>query len=429
MATLPRPTFNRMVVMMALIAAGEAIFLLPFVVARIFRPTLLDVFGLTNLQLGTAFALYGIVAMLSYFAGGPLADRFSARRLMTAALLATSLGGLLFATIPPLGVLTLLYGFWGLTTILLFWGALIRATREWGGSASQGRAFGFLDGGRGFMAALLATISVAIFAAALPTDVASATLEQRADALAQIIWIFTGLIVGVAALVWFSLPEIEPDRHSGPKRKLTLEGVRGALRMPAVWLQATIVVCAYVGYKSTDDFSLLARDTFGYDDVAAAQISTIAFWVRPFAAIGAGLLGDRISSSRMIALSFGILIVGSLVIALGVLQPGIHWMLVATVAGTSVGIYALRGIYFALFEEARVPLAFTGSAVGLVSFIGYTPDIFMGPLMGYLIDRSPGALGHQHVFGVLAAFAAVGLISTLLFQRVTRVGSSAPSNS
>ena len=103
-------------------------------------------------------------------------------------------------------------------------------------------------------------------------------------------------------------------------------------------------------------------------------------------------------------------------------------MLVATVAGTSVGIYALRGIYFALFEEARVPLAFTGSAVGLVSVIGYTPDIFMGPLMGYLIDRSPGALGHRRVFGVLAAFGAVGLISTLLFQRVTRVGSSAASD-
>ncbi len=349
----PRSTLNRMVVMMALIAAGEAIFLLPFVVARIFRPTLLDVFGLTNLQLGTAFSLYGVVAMLSYFAGGPLADRFSARRLMTAALVVTSLGGIIFATIPPLSVLTLLYGFWGLTTILLFWAALIRAAREWGGHASQGRAYGILDGGRGLMAALLASISVAIFAALLPAEVASATLEQRAAALKQIIWIFSGLVLGVAALVWFSIPETEPDRHPDSKLKFTLEGVRGVLRMPGVWLQATIVVCAYVGFKSTDDFSLFARDVFGYDDVAAAQISTISFWVRPFAAIGAGLLGDRISSSRVIVLSFGILIVGSLAIALGALQPGIHWMLVATVAGTSVGIYALRGIYFALFEPAR----------------------------------------------------------------------------
>ena len=416
MSTQTRSASDRISVMMVLIAAGEAIFILPFVVSRIFRPTVLDVFGLTNLQLGTAFSLYGVVAMLAYFPGGPVADRFSARRLITSALVATSLGGVIFATIPPLGVLTLLYGFWGLTTILLFWAALIRATREWGGIASQGRAYGVLDGGRGLLAALLASISVAIFAALLPADVASATLEQRAAGLEQIIWIFTGLVLGVAVLVWFSVPETKLDRHSGPERKFTLAGVHGVLRMPAVWLQATIVICAYVGYKSTDDFSLFARDAFGYHDVAAAQIGTISFWVRPFAAVGAGLLGDRISSPRVIALSFGILIVGSLAIALGALQPGIHWMLVAAVAGTSVGIYAVRGIYFALFEEARVPLAFTGSAVGLVSVIGYTPDIFMGPLMGYLIDRSPGALGHQYVFGVVAAFAAVGLIATWLFQ-------------
>ena len=85
-----------------------------------------------------------------------------------------------------------------------------------------------------------------------------------------------------------------------------------------------------------------------------------------------------------------------------------------------IGIYALRGVYFPLFEEAKVPLAITGSAVGLVSVVGYTPDIFMGPLMGYLIDRSPGATGHQHVFAVVAGFAVVGLIATLCFQYMTK---------
>ncbi len=406
--------------MMTLIAAGEAIFFLPFVVARIFRPTVLDVFGLTNLQLGAAFSLYGFVAMLSYFAGGPLADRYSARRLMTSALVATSAGGIIYATSPSLGVLTLLYGFWGMTTILLFWAALIRATREWGGDASQGRAFGFLDGGRGLFAALLASISVVVFASLLPADVVSATLGERTTALNQIIWLFTALVLGVAALVWFIVPESEMRIRSDSANRLTLGGMRSVSRMRRVWLQAIIVVCAYVGYKSTDDFSLFARDVFGYDDVAAARIGTISFWIRPFAAMGAGLLADRVSSSRVIVISFGILIVGSLAISIGVLEPGIPWMLVAIVAGTSVGIYALRGIYFALFEEAHVPWKITGSAVGLVSVIGYTPDIFFGPLMGYLIDRSPGALGHQHVFGVVAAFAIVGLVATLVFRRTGR---------
>ncbi|HEX9000930.1 MAG TPA: MFS transporter, partial [Blastocatellia bacterium] len=133
--------------------AGEGSFLLPFVLARIFRPTLLDVFGLTNLQLGAVFSLFGVFALASYLPGGLLADRFPARRLMSAALLLTALGGVALAQIPSLKVLTILYGFWGLTTTLLFWAAMIRATREWGGSANQGRAFGLLEGGRGLLSA------------------------------------------------------------------------------------------------------------------------------------------------------------------------------------------------------------------------------------------------------------------------------------
>jgi len=409
----------------ALIAAGEGVFLLPFVLVRIFRPTFLDVLGLTNLQLGAAFSAYGIVAIGAYFGGGPLADRFSARRLMTAALVATGVGGVVLAGIPSIGGLMILYGFWGLTTILLFWSALIRATREWGGTTGQGRAYGVLDGGRGLFAALLASITVAIFATLLPADVASVTPEERYVAFEKIIWIFTGLTFAMGALVWFAVPDALAQGTPRKPPKLTLAGVRTAGRMPVVWLQALIVVCAYVGYKATDDFSLFARDALGYDEVAAARIGTLSFWVRPFAAVAAGFLGDLIDSSRVTAWAFGLLTVGCGLIAAGVLTPGVGWMLAATIIGTSAGIYALRGVYFALLGEGAVPLAVTGSAVGLISVIGFTPDVFMGPIMGYLIDRSPGALGHQHVFAVVAVFGVLGLAATLAFRRLVRVESAA----
>ena len=80
--------------MFALIVAGEIIFGLPFGTSRYFRPTLLDVFGFTNTQLGDLFAVYGILAMIAYFPGGALADRFSARTLLTVSLIATGFGGL-----------------------------------------------------------------------------------------------------------------------------------------------------------------------------------------------------------------------------------------------------------------------------------------------------------------------------------------------
>jgi MFS family permease len=376
---------RRGLIIVALIAAGEAVFLLPFVLARVFRPTFLDVFGITNLQLGTAFSLYGLVAMVAYFAGGPLADRFSARRLMTSALVATGLGGVVLAGIPSIPIMNLLWAVWGLTTILLFWAAMLRATREWGGVSAQGKAYGLLDGGRGLLAAVIASGTVLVFSAMLPTDVASATPDQQAAAFRAVIWVFTGLTLVIALMVWVIVPDTTPREEDGGRPKLSLDGVKAASRMPVVWLHAVIVVCAYVGYKATDDFSLLARDALDFDEVQASGIGTLSFWIRAVAAVGAGYLGDRIESSRVIAWGFGILIAGSLVIASGTI-PGVAWILIMTIAATSVGIYAIRGVYFALLAEGAVPLATTGSAIGVVSFVGFTPDVFMGPLMGVLLD-------------------------------------------
>jgi sugar phosphate permease len=404
--------------MLALVMAGEAIFGLPFLVARIFRPTLLDVFEITNLQLGTAFSVYGVVAMLAYFPGGALADRFTARTMMTVALLVSALGGIYYATLPSVDGLKLLFGFWGLTTILLFWAAMIRATRVWGGSEDQGKAFGILDGGRGLLAALLASGTVAVFGALLPEDAASATLEQRAEALRQVIWIFTGMTVLAAGVVWLCVPSESEQPASGGDNGLSWSRIQVVLKNPAVWLQGMIVVTAYTGFKGMDDLGLFARDVFAFDDVRAANVSAVAFWVRPFAALAAGLLADKVGGPRTIAACFVLIILGDGIVALGWLDPTAPWMLFTMVIAISAAVFGLRGIYFAIFDDAGVPAALTGTAVGLVSVVGYTPDIFMGPINGYLTDTYPGATGHEYFFGVLAGFAVLGLCCTLMFQRL-----------
>jgi len=86
------------------------------------------------------------------------------------------------------------------------------------------------------------------------------------------------------------------------------------------------------------------------------------------------------------------------------------------------GKTGLRSLYFALIQEARIPILYTGTAVGLISILGFTPDIFMGPWMGYLLDNNPGAEGHHKVFAVLALFALLGLAASLIFISRTKSG-------
>ena len=412
-------SIRRSIAILALIVAGEAVFFLPFVLPRVFRPTLLDVFHLTNLELGIAFSVYGVVAMLAYFPGGPLADRFSARKLMAFALLTTSIGGLVMASIPSLAALTVLYGCWGVTTILLFWAPLIRATRAWGGTKLPGRAFGILDGGRGLVAAAIGSGAVALFSFFMPDEVQSATPDQRANAFRQVILLFSGITFASAVFVWFALPRWSEPSHD-LQNKFQPKGVGRLLQMPTVWLQAIVVVCAYVGYKGLDDVSLYAHDVLDFDEVQAARVGTLSMWVRPFAAIIAGFLADRFGVARMAMLSLVVFGIGSAVIAAGAFRPGMAVFFFATLIATGAAVFALRGLYYAMMEEGRVPFGDTGSAVGIVSVVGYTPDIFMGPLMGLLLDRWPGELGHQYVFAVLTFSAMVGLVALILFWRIVR---------
>jgi len=403
----------------ALIVAGESVFLLPFVLARVFRPTLLEVFDLTNLELGTAFSVYGVIAMAAYFFGGPLADRFPARIMLAVALVSTAAGGLVLMTVPPLSTLVVLYAYWGVTTIALFWAPLIRATRQWGAEDAQGRAFGLLDGGRGLLAAMMGLMMVTLFAGLLPADSETASLAQRTEALRLIILVVSAMTCAAALLVWLALPHRDLSPAS-EKQKLSLRGIAHVFAMPTVWLQAAIILCAYVGFKSVDDFSLYANQVVGLNEVDAARAGVLSLWVRPIAAVGAGVLADRVGASTMTASSFAILAVGSVALACGIIGAGMLWIFLLTIVCSSMGIFALRGLYFAIMREGKVPLAYTGSAVGLVSVIGYTPDVFMGPLMGYLLDQSPGAAGHQHVFWVVTGFALLGLIASLQFAHVSR---------
>lgn len=407
--------FKKSLVLIALIFAGECVFILPFLISRIFRPSFLKVFEINNFELGTAFSVYGGIAMISYFAGGPLADRFSPKKLMSFSLLITALGGILMYTYPSNKVLTILYGFWGLTTIFLFWAAFIKTTRLIGGDHGQGRSFGAVDAGRGLLAATLASFSVVIFNSFLPENIELATRNDFSQALKVIILLFSALTAFSAFIVWILVPNF--DNENIPQDMLSFGGMRQVVKKKSVWMQALVVLCSYVGYKCTDDFSLYASEVLNYNDVDAAKVATLTFWIRPFAAIIAGYLGDRFSHSKMVKYGFWILIISSILLSSGVLDPSWGTTAVLTIAICSIGIYGLRGLYFALFKETNVPLLHTGSAVGFISLIGYTPDVFMGPVMGYVLDRSPGITGHQHLFAILLLFGLIGLLATFQLKK------------
>ncbi len=399
-----------------LILSGELIFLLPYVLARIFRPTFLEVFNLTNLKLGSLFSIYGTVAILSYLNGGVISDKIQPKKLIAISLFFTAFGGIILSTYPSYLVLQILWGYWGFTTVFLFWGAMIKATRVWGGSKNQGEAFGLLDGGRGLVAASMGTLGVVIFSMFLTNDIELASLVERKNAFRYVI-LFSSFIVFLTGILVIIFMESGIEGALNKSASL-IPNIKSVLKTQSVWLIMFIIMAAYVGYKVTDIYSLYASDVMSFDDLEAANIGSLQLYLRPLVCLLIALLADKKSYIYLIIIGFIIMLFGALIFSLGIVQLNMNYVFLFSLIVVATGTYAIRALYFSLMQEGRIPLVLTGTAVGVISVVGYTPDIFASPVIGYLLDTYPGIIGHQYVFSMLVVFSIVGLWASIRFKKL-----------
>ena len=408
---------RRITNMLILVLAGEIIFGLPFHLARFFRPTYLDVFNISNTNLGDVYAVYGLTAMMSYFFGGMLADKYSPRILMSLSLVLTSIGGFFISTIPELSSIFIIYGYWGITTIFLFWSAMIKATKEWGGEYSQGKAFGILDGGRGLFATIVSLIAIYLFTAFLTQEVTLADPSEKREAFQSVIILYSSLTLLIGIIVWLFLP----DNNADVKRKESIfKNLNKVIKNPLVWLNAGIIVCAYSAYKGLDNTTLYAHEVLGMNEVDAAKVFSYGSLIRPIAAIAAGIIADRWISSRVILVMFSCLTLIFALLAMSdtmLLYPAV---VLLNIYITFFLVFAIRGIYFAVVQETKVNSNVTGTAAGVISFIGFTPDIFFGSISGRILDANPGVVGHQNYFLFLTVIAFFGIVIPFIFRKISK---------
>jgi len=409
---------RRWLTMTCLATSAAVIYLLPYSTEVYYKP-LQEALGLDNKEIGWLMSTLGVVNMLGYLPGGWLADRFSPRVLLTFSLAASGAVGFYFATFPSYGMCIFVYAAWGLTSVMTFWSALIKATRDWGGRDEQGRAFGLLEGGRGVVRLALSSLGVAVFG----------WFADKVAGFATVVVLYSSLNVALALAVWLVLRQPAGDTTGdGTEERsgVSLREVLEVLRLPAIWLITLVIFSAYGLYLASFYFTPFATDVFGLGVVAAGALATGKMALRPIGAVAAGFAGDRVGASRMIAASF---VVASASFAAFALFPSYSdpgstgpslWILLLFVGNVLLAtfcLYALRGLYYALLEEGAVPAALTGTATGVVSVLGYTPDIFLPPVAGALLDRYPGGEGYRYLYIMVSVLALAGVVAALVFMR------------
>jgi len=397
--------------------AAESIYILPYVLARVFRPTFLDVFNLTNLELGGLFSTYGIVAFFSYLYGGVLADRYSPRKLLSISLIFTSLGGLIMMTYPSYLIMQLLFAYWGFTTVFIFWAPMLKATRAIGGVKMQGKTFSFLDGGRGIVASSIGLIGVLIFSILITKDVSSLTLSEKQEVFKYVIGA-SSLIVFIIGIVVYTYLKIElkDDEKIG-----NIKSLLKLVKLKSVWLISFIILCAYMGYKITDVYSLYASEVMLFDEINAARVGALQQYLRPIVCISVAFFTDKNGNINNILIGFFVMMLGSILFASGLIRVSMNMLFFISLIIVATGTYAIRGLYFSVLKDGKIPYILSGTAIGLISMVGYSPDIFATPLYGYLLDNYPGIKGHQYVYLILFISSIFGIYVSLKFKKLNNL--------
>jgi nitrate/nitrite transporter NarK len=399
--------------MLLLCLSGSFIFWLPYF-SDIYYVPMQRAFGFSHTQLGMLSSTFGFVSLLSYAPGGWLADRYPARLLMSTALAVSGMGGFVFAQVPPFEVCLVLYGLWGVSAGLIFWSAMIKATRYWGGQDKQGRAFGFLEGGRSLSDASSSALFLVIFA------------WQGADsaALSLQITLTSSCLIVMAVLVWVVMRDSSAAR---PVEQITSSEfswakVRLVLKMRLLWLLSLVILATNWGMWGTIYFTPYATTIYELGDVWGGAFGSGKYWLAAIAAISAGFVADRVGTAKAVVGLFFLMASSFLLFAVVPGTPGLLPMLLINAVLVATAVYALRGIYYALLAQGDVPLALTGTAVGMVSIIGYTPDVLAPLVSGMVLDAWPGAEGFQILFLLIGIICILGLFASVVIYRQLQAG-------
>jgi hypothetical protein len=401
-----------------LVLAAGALFPIMYL-RQNFEVSLIEALGITASDLGDLNFILGAVVAVSYIPSGILADRVQPRLLMSFSLLVVGALGFWMTTYPSLGALKIIYFGWGIAGGLCFWAAMLKAVKLMAASNEQGRFFGILDGGRGLVEAILASIAILMFRE-MSTPQDAATIRMTPVLL---LYSATAVILGI--LVFFVVkdnPDAVISKAQRAANKLAanstlLKDLMLLLRMPQIWLVAGVIMVGQGLFFLTYSISAYLQVNLGLTALAAGSITLSKLWMRPLGGFTIGFLGDWFS--REVVMAWLMLFASFSLLAMIFLPLGGHiYLILPLVLVIGYITYAIKGLYWSLLDYCPVPPHLTGLAIGLVSFLGYMPDTVLPLYDGFLARNHDRAHSLNIYFITIACTGFVGAVLCVWLRKM-----------
>lgn len=384
---------------------GGIITKLPYLKDTYFS-TLETATGSTKAQLGLLLTMYGIINFIAYFPGGMLTDKVSPKKLIVISCFGTGAVGLWYSMLPGYTSLLIIHALFGVTTVFTFWAAMVKVTNNLGEQDEQGKLFGLLEGGRGLIGTLAALGSVYVFS----------KFADEALGLSGAIKFYSiaMIVAGILVILFLQDAGVGQDDSS----KITLKDFKTVVKIPRVWLVGIVVFCNYSAVILFGYLTPYFTEIYGMSNSASALLGVFrAYVLMLIGSLLGGFMADKMKSViRFLQYGFVGMAIFSFLYLLIPVNRGMLWVVVLNFVLHGLSLLAVKALYFAPIDELSISKSLAGTASGIISVVGYSPEIFLYTLAGNILDKNPGVAGYNMLFIGTGLLSIVGLIFVIILK-------------
>ncbi len=397
---------KRISILLIICLANALIYTLPYLQST-YYDSMRIAYGYTHVQMGNLISIYGVCNMAAYLFGGVAADAIDTKKLFVFSLASTGLAGLYSATLPPYPVMLAISVFWSVSTILTFWPAMLKAVKNLAEGAHQGMVFGFKETMCCIIGLVFSMMALVLF-------------RFSGENFVLLVVFYSVCHLVVAVLVAVFMPSMPAD--SRPQVKSLILGVGKVIRLKGVWLIGLTIFFGQMFAVIMGRFTPFLTSVAGLSASAVALITIVS--VNGLANIGSvsgGKISDYFHSpARFISLT---MICGALLSAVFLFIPwSRETALICVGISTLFRILhgAMKSVLFATMSQVDIPRELTGTASGVISIIGYMPDVFGYTLCGAVMESFDAIPAYRIIFTGLIGICIIGSITANILHDYSR---------
>jgi MFS family permease len=406
--------------LLILASMGSSIIYAPAYLKAVFYDPLQQALGVTNTQLGAVFGAYAITALICYLPSGILADKIRMRTLSTVGFISTAVLTFVYALLPSLALLYLVFVLMGVTTILIWWGVRFKLVRLVSKEDEYPKRIGLSYGIYGVAGLLVGLVS---------TAVVSAVGKDLNLGVSIYLYFLSGVILLLGILSWLFIPKFKGEIKAGAG--LNFSEFVNAFRNPVVWLAAFTVFFVYFFYTGVTYTTPYLTGVMGASVAVTTVIGNIrTFGVTLLSGPIFGAIANRTKPSLAIAVGSSLFIIA--LAGLTLLPSTASLVVVAACLVVLLGFIAngVFGVVSAQLTEGSVPLHYFGAATGILSVIGFLPDTFSSTWFGSIMDAHLNAEGvatadaYTIIFWILIGAAALAVVTAVILYLYVKKNSA-----